>query len=82
MRAWRCSGHVAGGRDEAMSVQSALWSLRTAVPLWARAARESLQRSTPYLHAERGELTATEITRGPAHDALHHVLDVRRALQR
>ena len=66
---------------EGMSVQSALWSVRTATAAWASAARESLRRPTTYQHAERGELTATEITRGPGHDALHHHWDVTRALQ-
>ena len=40
-----------------------------------------LTRPTTYQHAERGELTAAEIARGPAHDALHHLWDVRRAVQ-
>jgi hypothetical protein len=66
---------------EAMSVQSALWSVRTATATWATAARRSLTRSDTYQHAERGTLNAAEITRGPAHDALHHYLDVTRALQ-
>jgi hypothetical protein len=66
---------------EAMSVQSALWSVRTATEVWAAAARESLTRDDTYLHAERGALTAAEITRGPAHDAVHHLLDVKRAVQ-
>jgi hypothetical protein len=66
---------------EAMSLQSALWSVRTAVTAWASAARESLVRSDTYHHAERGALNAAEITRGPAHDALHHHHDVTRALQ-
>jgi hypothetical protein len=73
---------LAAARDyEAMSVQSALWSVRTAVATWAAAARTSLARPATYLHAERGELTAAEITRGPAHDALHHLWDVTRAVQ-
>jgi hypothetical protein len=73
---------LAAARDyEAMSLQSALWSVRTATTSWAAAARESLTRPTTYLHAERGELTAAEITRGPAHDAVHHLWDVRRAVQ-
>lgn len=74
---------LAAARDyEAMSVQSALWSVRGAVATWAAATREALTRpSVTYLHAERGELTAAEITRGPAHDAVHHLWDVRRALQ-
>lgn len=66
---------------EAMSVQSALWSVRTATATWATAARESLTRSDTFQYAEHGTLNATEITRGPAHDALHHHLDVTRALQ-
>jgi hypothetical protein len=66
---------------EAMSLQSALWSVRTAVAAWSAAARESLARSDTYQHAERGELTPGEITRAPAHDALHHYVDVTRALQ-
>jgi hypothetical protein len=73
---------LAEARDyEAMSVQSALWSLRTAVGEWTEAARESLTRPNTYLHAERGELTAAEITRGPGHDAVHHLWDVMRAVQ-
>ena len=73
---------LAAARDyEAMSVQSALWSVRTATATWSAAARESLTRSITYLHAERGELTASEITRGPAHDALHHLWDVTRAVR-
>lgn len=63
----------------AMSVQSALWSLRTATAAWAKAARDALARPTTYVHAERGELNAAEITRGPAHDAVHHCWDVARA---
>src|SRR3954454_7543995 len=72
---------LAEARDyEAMSLPSALWSVRTATVTWAAAARESLSRPTTYQHAERGELNAAEITRGPAHDALHHYLDVTRAV--
>jgi hypothetical protein len=66
---------------EGMSLPSALWSVRTAIDAWAAAARESLTSPTTYQHAERGELNAAEITRGPGHDALHHFLDVTRALQ-
>ena len=64
---------------DAMSVQSALWSLRTATTAWAKAARDALARPTTYVHAERGVLNAAEITRGPAHDAVHHCWDVARA---
>ena len=64
---------LAAARDyDAMSLQSALWSVRTATEMWVAAARESLIRPFTYQHAERGELNAAEITRGPGHDALHH----------
>ncbi len=66
---------------EAMSLESALWSVRTATVAWSSATREALTRPTTYQHAERGELNAAEITRGPGHDALHHFHDVTRALQ-
>jgi hypothetical protein len=66
---------------DGMSLQSALWSVRTATDAWASAARESLTRPFTYQHAERGELTAAEITRGPGHDALHHYRDVTLAVQ-
>jgi hypothetical protein len=58
-----------------------LWSMHTATDAWVAAARESLIRPCTYQHAERGELTAAEITRGPGHDALHHYRDVTRAVQ-
>jgi hypothetical protein len=66
---------------ESMSVQAALWSVRASVAVWAPAARASLRRDVTYFHPERGALTAAEITRGPAHDAVHHAWDVRRAVQ-
>jgi uncharacterized damage-inducible protein DinB len=73
---------LAAARDyEAMSLESALWSVRTAVATWASAARRSLDRADTSQHAERGALNAAEITRGPAHDALHHFVDVTRAVQ-
>jgi DinB superfamily len=73
---------LAAARDyDAMSLQSALWSVRAATEAWASAARESLARPFTYQHAERGELNAAEITRGPGHDALHHYWDVTRAVQ-
>jgi hypothetical protein len=66
---------------EAMSTESALWSVDSAVSLWAVASREALRHpDVAYVHAERGELTASEIVRAPGHDALHHRWDVSRAV--
>jgi hypothetical protein len=74
---------LAAARDyEAMSVQSALWSMRGSATAWAAAARGALARpDVTYRHAERGDLSAREITRAPGHDALHHLWDVTRAVQ-
>jgi hypothetical protein len=66
---------------DAMSVQAALWSVRDAIRVWAAATRAALARRATTFHPERGELTAAEITRGPAHDAVHHLWDVTRAVQ-
>ena len=66
-------------RYEQMSVQSALWSVRDAIAAWASATRYALSQPTQFSHEERGLLTAAEITRGPAHDAVHHCWDVSRA---
>ncbi len=67
---------------EEMSVQSALWSFRSAVSEWAATSRAFLAHTRPrrFRHAERGELTVAEITRGPAHDAVHHAWDVTETL--
>lgn len=70
---------AAARRYEEMSVESALWSVRTAAAAWATASRHALAQQTEFLHEERGTLTAAEVARGPAHDAVHHGWDVARA---
>jgi hypothetical protein len=70
---------AAARRYEEMSVESALWSVGTAAAAWATASRFALSQPTEFLHAERGHLTAAEVVRGPAHDAVHHCWDVTRA---
>jgi hypothetical protein len=72
-------GLAVARRYEQMSVESALWSVRRAATEWASATRYALTQPTEFLHEERGLLTAAEVTRGPAHDAFHHCLDVARA---
>jgi uncharacterized damage-inducible protein DinB len=70
---------AAARRYEEMSIQAALWSVRTAAAEWAAATRRALSQATQFTHEERGVLTAAEVARGPAHDALHHCWDVERA---
>jgi hypothetical protein len=67
---------------EEMSVPAAQWSIANAVPLWAAASRAALDAGTTFAHSEYGELTAAEIVRAPAHDAVHHLWDVSRAVSR
>jgi hypothetical protein len=70
---------AAARRYERMSVESALWSVHDAAAAWASASRQALVSATAFLHEERGLLTAAEVARGPAHDAVHHCADVARA---
>jgi hypothetical protein len=67
---------------EEMALPAALWSVTNAVPLWVGAARTALAAGTWYTHSEYGELSAAEIVRAPAHDAVHHAWDVERAVAR
>jgi len=66
---------------EEMSLPAALWSIAQAVPAWAAASRAALAAGSTFGHSERGELSASEIVRAPAHDTLHHDWDVRRAVR-
>ena len=58
-------------------MQSALWALRTSTAAWASAARVTRWRARPSTCTRSAALlNAAEITRGPAHDAVHHCWDV------
>jgi hypothetical protein len=72
-------GLAAARRYEQMSVESALWSVRDAAAAWASATRRALTGDSAFVHEERGLVTAAELARGPAHDAVHHCFDVARA---
>jgi hypothetical protein len=65
---------------EELALPAGLWSLHQSVPLWAAACRTALAAQQGFRHSDYGELTASEIVRAPAHDALHHEWDVQRAV--
>jgi hypothetical protein len=72
---------AAARRYAELSLPAARWSLSQSVPLWATASRAALAERRVFDHSEYGPLSAAEIVRAPAHDALHHEWDVRRAIR-
>ena len=67
---------------EGLALPAGVWSLRQSVPSWAAACRATLATGQAFVHSDYGALSASEIVRAPAHDALHHEWDVRRAIDR
>jgi hypothetical protein len=65
---------------EELALPAGLWSLRQSVPMWAAVCRTTLVADQVFVHSDYGALTASEIVRAPAHDALHHEWDVQRAV--
>ncbi|MEV5000508.1 hypothetical protein [Nocardioides sp. LML1-1-1.1] len=60
--------------------EAALWSLTSAVVAWTEVVPRAVQEQVSLWHARRGEQRAEDVARNNAHDALHHVWDVRRIL--
>lgn len=71
-----------------VSLQGASWSLERSVADWldavalAAASPAVADGGAAMVHAEHGPLSLVEVARLDAHDALHHVWDVRRTLER
>lgn len=66
---------------EALPVAGALWSLSIAVDAWFDAVRlAQIDGDISLLHPERGRLRLSDVMSTNAHDAYHHVFDVRRAV--
>jgi hypothetical protein len=70
---------------EAMNLPSALWSIQRAVGDWTAAVHTvagggSGPEDIVMVHAEMGAFTLDDVTRQVAHDAFHHLDDVRRIL--
>jgi hypothetical protein len=65
---------------EAVPVEAALWSLTGAVHAWTIAVDAARLTDVTLLHPERGRLRLLDVASTNAHDAYHHVFDVRRSV--
>jgi hypothetical protein len=61
-------------------VAGALWSLRLAAAAWVDAVALATEARVVLVHAERGEQRTADVVRNNAHDASHHLWDIRRTL--
>lgn len=64
----------------AIPVAAALWSLADAASAWARSLTASVEEQVVLQHATRGPQRADDVARNNAHDAAHHMWDIRRIL--
>jgi len=56
------------------------WSLRHGVADYLEALENVAEAGTLLVHPERGELTRSDVIHANAHDALHHLWDIKRSL--
>jgi hypothetical protein len=61
-------------------LEAALWSLRLSVAEWRKAVDTANPSGTLMIHPERGELDLLAVVTSNAHDAHHHLGDVRKSL--
>jgi hypothetical protein len=66
---------------EFIPLAASQWSLRHAVADYAEALANVADAGALLVHPERGELTRSDVIHANAHDALHHLWDVRRSLE-
>lgn len=59
---------------------AALWGLEQAAASWREAVTAALSRGVVLQHAARGVQRAEDVARNNAHDAFHHLWDIRRIL--
>jgi len=60
---------------------AALCALASAVSAWSDVVPRAMHQGVVLWHARRGEQRAEDVARNNAHDAMHHVWDVRRILR-
>jgi hypothetical protein len=60
---------------------AALWSLRRAVIDWQIAVERAADGHVVLVHSERGPQSVVDVVRSNAHDAVHHLWDIRRTLR-
>jgi len=61
-------------------LRGALWSLADAVATWMRAVEDARHADVTLQHPERGALRVSDVASTNAHDAYHHLFDIRRSL--
>lgn len=64
-----------------LDLAAALWSLRHSSRAWVEVLRAALDSDLVLQHTARGEQRAQDIAGNNAHDAFHHLRDVRRAVE-
>lgn len=69
-------------RYEEIALPAALWSLEQAAAAWVLVLTEAVRDDAVLQHRSRGVQTAHDVVQNNAHDAHHHVWDVRRTLAR
>ena len=62
----------------AIPLEVALWSLRISVTTWVDVMSASLEENVVLQHSTRGQQRAQDVARNNAHDASHHLWDIRR----
>ncbi|MEO3978603.1 DinB family protein [Streptomyces sp. CAU 1734] len=67
-------------RYDEIGAAAALWSLRGAVDGWVESVSAALADGVVLEHAGRGAQRAEDVARNNAHDATHHLWDIRRIL--
>lgn len=65
----------------AIPLRGALWSLERAIDAWLSAVEVAWRSDIVLLHPERGSLYLADVMSTNAHDAHHHVFDVRRSVE-
>jgi hypothetical protein len=58
-----------------------MWSLARAAEDWKAAIRLAAERDVVLQHPERGPQTTRDVALTNAHDAYHHVWDIRRSME-
>ncbi len=71
---------AAARRYEVATAQSSVWWLHQCAAAWAAALGPACDAGVELQHARRGRQRAQDVARNNAHDAHHHVHDVRRIL--
>lgn len=66
---------------EAIPLAAALWSLSLSASAWVDVLNHALDEHIVLDHATRGRQSAKDIARNNAHDAFHHLWDIRRIIE-